>query len=548
MRRTAAAPVLPDPSHLQRPRLAEDVVLHPPSADGTPWIVQKGSHTYLRLATDLADLMREMDGRADHAGLAEALGPRWSADLVGEAVGMLAGKGMLDDGSAPPAQRRVRFLGAHRIQLTVLRPDRLFDALRPLIGVLGSRSAIAVGLAVSVLGAGTLVLRAEDVARALGTPLPFAAYFAVAMGYLLTTCVHELSHGAVLAMFGGRPTRMGVMLFYFTPAFFCDVTDGWRLPRRDQRVAVALAGIGVQSVVAGVAALAAASLPLGPTAQSTAYVFAATTYVACLMNLLPFIKLDGYLALMSHLDLPHLREKAMGDARSWLGATLFGARRRRDLPQWWWAVPFGLASMAMPVYIVVTLLLVLADLLLGLGTAGAAAVLVVAGGALAYVLVGGARLQREALAAHAPRWRTWTVSAGLLLTAAAAAAVVPVPASVQGGYVVHEGQAYVVLPSRAGDVTVGDPVELYRMGLVTSTEVGRATVAGTEPVTVQAPIEAFLPITAEGLTLPAAGYPVTIDGPLPEHAGSARVALGTVPGWRWLTDTYLAPLGIGGAQ
>lgn len=34
-----------------------------------------------------------------------------------------------------------------------------------------------------------------------------------------------------------RPSRMGVMLFYLLPAFFCDVSDGWRLPDKAHELA-----------------------------------------------------------------------------------------------------------------------------------------------------------------------------------------------------------------------------------------------------------------------------------------------------------------------
>ncbi|PYF98934.1 putative peptide zinc metalloprotease protein [Georgenia satyanarayanai] len=531
-----------DPVHLDRPRLAEDVVLHPPAEQDAPWILQKGTHQYIRIGEDLAALSRALDGAADHASLAGALGPRWTPALVGQAVGQLADKGMIADGRPPARRRRVRVLGPHRIQLTLLHPERLLAVLRPVAAVAGHRLSLGAGALVVLAGLVALVTLRSDVSLAMGSPLPLVGYLAVGVGFLLTTCVHELAHGAVLTALGGRPTRMGVMLFYFTPAFFCDVTDGWRLPRRHQRVVVALAGIAVQLVVGGLAALAAVVAPLE--ARQTLLVFAVLTYVACVMNLLPFIKLDGYLALMSALDVPHLREKAMADARSWLASTFLGARRERSLPQLSWAVPFGLGCMGMPVYIVGTLLLVLSDMLLGLGIVGATALLLVAGGGVAYVVVGLVRLGRQARRCGAPVGRTAAVSIGTAAAVVVAGAVVQVPVTVNGGYVVHDGAAHLVLMNGADDVGAGADVALVRRGLLTSHTLTSAelTAEGARPV--PTPFEAFLPVAGTDVSVPLPGRPLSVAELPPERVGGAVVDLGMLPLWGWLAHTYLEPMGL----
>ena len=532
-----------DPACLARPGLATDVVVHAPAQEGMPWILQKGTHQYLRVGQDLADLARRLDGTTDHETLARSLGPRWSAELVGQAVTQLAGKGIIDDGSAPARRRRVRFMGVHRIQLTLLHPERLLAVLRPVIAVAGHRAVLALAALIAVGGLGALVVLGQEVTLALGTPMHLAGYLAIGIGFLLTTCIHELAHGAVLTAFGGRPTRMGVMLFYFTPAFFCDVTDGWRLPRRQQRVAVALAGIAVQAVVGGITALVALA-PVPADVRQTLIVFAVLTYVACVMNLLPFIKLDGYLALMSHLDIPHLREKAMADARTWLAQVLFGARRERELPQLWWAVPFGLMSQAMPMYIVLTLLLIVTDLLLGLGAVGAGALLLIVGGALAYVVLGLVRLVGLARTVGAGRGRLTAVTGVLAAGAVALGALVPVPVTTNGGYVLDDGEAYLVLPSRTADLRVGEAVELHRRGVVTSTPSGAGTVAETSQTPVPTPPEAFLPVSGTGIAIDLPGYRLALDEPPVDAVGTATVFHESVPLWAWLAGTYLAPLGI----
>lgn len=535
-----------DPTLLARPRLAADVILHAPTEDAAaPWIVQKGPRTYIRIGADFAGLIQVLDGSLDHDGLSRALGPAWSPAVVTDAVSQLAQRGLLEDGverAGPPG--RVTFKGPHRIQLTLLHPERLLTALRPVIAVLTSRAARTAGVAIASLGLVALAFLVGDLRRAMGSPLPIGSYAAIGIAFFLTTCVHELAHGGLLSSYGGRPSRMGVMLFYFTPAFFCDVTDGWRLAHSRQRVQVALVGIAVQSVVGGAAALVAVVVR-GQVLQDTLLVFAVSTYVACAVNLLPFVKLDGYLALMSHLDIPHLREKAILAARRWIGTVLFGAEPEHPLPGLRWAVPFGLGCIAMPVYIVGTVLLLLFDLLTALGIAGTVVVLLVAGGVVAYALRGFLRIAREARVGGAPMWRLSIVSIATLGLLVAAGGLVTVPDSVNGGYVVSGGSTYFVLTSEAREVPIRAEVELLRSGLLTSSIVGRAAVASGDVSYVPAPTDAFLPISLSGVELEVPAYRLTVQQQPPDRAGSARLVRGSLPVWSWLAATYLRPLGNG---
>ncbi len=141
----------------------------------------------------------------------------------------------------------------------------------------------------------------------------------------LATLFHEAAHGLTLTRLGGRPRRAGFMLFYLTPAFFVDVTDGWRLADRRHRVAIALAGPAVHATAAAVAMLAALGLPAS-TARETLLLLAISCTVVVLVNLIPFVRFDGYIALMSALDEPNLRGGRSATARASSPASCSAAR------------------------------------------------------------------------------------------------------------------------------------------------------------------------------------------------------------------------------
>ncbi|MFI2431559.1 daptide biosynthesis intramembrane metalloprotease [Streptomyces sp. NPDC018693] len=535
-----------DPALLERPRIAANVEIHEPIEAGAPWVLQRGNHQHFRLQPDMARLVRAMDGRLDHSGLAEVLGPPWTAQHVATAVRKLAETRVLDDGK--PAERRstwFRFVPPMTLQFTLLRPERLLTRLAPLIRLLAGRASAAVAALFVLGGVLALAAMAPELDAALGRPLPFLAYFGVLFGVLATTAVHEVGHGAVLTYYGGRPSRMGFMLFYMSPAFFCDVSDGWRLSRKEQRVRVALAGIATQTVIAGAAALTA--LFLGPSdLRDAVLVFAVATYTSGVVNLLPFVKLDGYIALMSHLDVPHLRDRAMTDARRFLAGLLFGGRdRTRELDGHAWAVAFGLACMAFPLYIVAGALTLWSDLFQRLGAVGTGTVLM----AVCYLLyrlgLGYSRLVAQGRAAGAPLWRTVTATA--LLTAAAAAALVFVklPHTIAAGYVAQDrGRVELVLPSSAdlSDIRPDSAVRLYRTGLMTREQTGTASVAALTRTETTAPLSAFLPVSSTPLELPVVSLPLTVDQAPADRVGAAQVDLGELPLGEWLYTKYVAPL------
>lgn len=67
------------------------------------------------------------------------------------------------------------------------------------------------------------------------------------------------------------------------------------------------------------------------------------------VNLIPFVRFDGYIALMSALDEPNLRSRTMRDGADFLTRLLFGGQPSGRSVNTWWSVPFGVASLIAPV-------------------------------------------------------------------------------------------------------------------------------------------------------------------------------------------------------
>jgi putative peptide zinc metalloprotease protein len=532
---------LPD-DYTRQPRLAPSAEVHPPIDGQGHWVLQHGSR-YVRINERVAELVDVLDGERDHEALADRLGSGWSTERVGSAISQLDSLKLLDDGETPPPKIAPRFqiVPPMTFQLTVLRPGRAMQALRPVFARLFSKGAVAAGALCVLLGVVALVAQHQAVATTLNSPMSALTFTGVLFALLFGVSLHELGHAAVLIRYGGKPSRIGVMLFYLMPAFFCDVSDAWRLPDRKQRVHTALAGPAVQTSLAAVSALVAWPLDDGA-AKTCLLFFAISSYATGLLNLTPFIKLDGYIALMSHVDTPYLRDKSMADARRTMARLLFGGTYKRELPTRW-TILYGLGCLAFPLYFITTALGTWVDTMQRVGWIG----LLLASSVISYALYllarGGVRLAAEVKAAGVSRVRVVAVSAALL-AAGVGALFLPIQQTLAAAYVTDASGTRLVLPQGSADQLVreGQQVTLRTNGLIMNDDVATARVGPTPAQPADVSVSAFFPIDmGSAVGMPATAFALDLDrAPSPAN-GTAEVAVGEVPLWKSLHRTYVLP-------
>ena len=166
--------------------------------------------------------------------------------------------------------------------------------------------------ALVVLAVALALANWPDIRRELGDLYRFNALIYAWFILLLTTSAHELAHGLTCKHFGGQVREMGVMLIYFQPALYCNVTDAWLFPEKAKRLWVTFAGAYLDIVLWAVALLMWRATEADTWVHFTALVVMATSGVRTLFNLNPLIKLDGYYLLSDGLEIPNLRARASG--------------------------------------------------------------------------------------------------------------------------------------------------------------------------------------------------------------------------------------------
>jgi putative peptide zinc metalloprotease protein len=470
----------------ERPRRHLDALIEEGPPGEAFFVVSDARRSiYLRLKAPQARFLESLDGERAVEEISAAPG-ELDARLVVPLLARFTQLGLLD-GTEPmrsEAQaKRVRTGDKTRLQYTLADPDGLLDRLLPLIRALGSPAGLAAATLVCAVALVVFATRADLAALTgdyVADPLVIGT---VILATLATVMLHELGHAGAVKYHGGHVHRLGFMLFYLAPAMFCDTSDSWRFPRRAQRAAVSLAGIGVQLVVTALVVLLLA-LPLGDwlTAWITLYAF--INFGMCMLNAVPFVKLDGYWTLVAVSDRPNLRAESTGLVREHVRRAIFGLRRPlQPLPVPWAHFVFGLACLLFAPLLVSVVVLRYQGWALQLGWIGASCWLLLA---MLVVMAPCHGLATAVRGAWAERPAAGARGVALIAVLAAALVgglwLVPVRLTVEGDFNrTGPRTVQVELPeARSASVRVGDRVALDDGSFAAPKPVGDGTVVALD--------------------------------------------------------------------
>ena len=204
------------------------------------------------------------------------------------------------------------------LRLFSLNPERVFRLLLPKVEWCFT-PAFNLFAALAILSG--IVLSSLNAEELTGELLSLVSLRGLVMMWLViavVVTVHEFAHGLTCCHFGGKVQSMGFMLIYFSPAFYCDVSDAWMFPTRRQRMWVTFAGGYIQLLIWGLAMIAWRILAQDTLASEILLIVIVFSGFQTLFNFNPLIKLDGYYMLSDYLEIPNLRDKAFRALRAWL--------------------------------------------------------------------------------------------------------------------------------------------------------------------------------------------------------------------------------------
>jgi putative peptide zinc metalloprotease protein len=196
------------------------------------------------------------------------------------------------------------------IRLKVLDPDRLLERLVRVSGFLFTPYFVASSALLILIAAGLTIDNWSEISQdfqRLSLPHTLALAW---LTVLTVSTLHEFAHGLTCKHFGGEVREMGVMLIYFQPAFYCNVSDAWLFAEKGKRLWVSFAGTYLEIFLWALATLAWRMTEPESILRFPALVVMATSGIKTLFNLNPLIKLDGYYFLSDYLEVPNLRSRA----------------------------------------------------------------------------------------------------------------------------------------------------------------------------------------------------------------------------------------------
>jgi putative peptide zinc metalloprotease protein len=307
------------------PRIAADVeIAEQRDGDRTAFVINSPSvGRYLLLRTAEYRALRLLDANLTPAAVCDEYMRRHGGTLRIptltkfltrlDEVGILAGgraERLRPQGQHTPAQFYTRF--------RLFNPDPLFTRLVGALGWVWTMPFFVVSLLLILMATLLALMNRAEISHYGGYILR-EHFITVLVAGLLVGIMHEFAHGLTCKAFGGRATEVGVlMIYYFLPALYCDVSGIHLIPQRGRRLWVIAAGVYWQLLAGTLALLAWMTLaPYTPLAD-LAFCFFLGSVMDVAFNGNPLIKLDGYYFLSQWLRLPNLMDRA----REWWRGSL----------------------------------------------------------------------------------------------------------------------------------------------------------------------------------------------------------------------------------
>jgi putative peptide zinc metalloprotease protein len=228
-------------------------------------------------------------------------------------------------------------------------PDALLSRVLPWVGFMFRPGVVAACLA-SIVAIEVWVLAHLGELRGAawrGASLPLS--WPLFIGLLLSIAVlHEGAHGLACKYYGGKVKDVGVMWRYLYLFPYCKLDHIILFHNRRHRVYVAAAGTYVGLLMLVPFAFVWWAAPEGSLAAAVSAKMLTFYNLLTLINLFPFVQLDGYFMLSHALGMLELRQESHGFVRKAAAHRLLGRGEgvagygRRERRVYW---VFGITSM-----------------------------------------------------------------------------------------------------------------------------------------------------------------------------------------------------------
>ncbi|MCK9175850.1 MAG: efflux RND transporter periplasmic adaptor subunit [Desulforhopalus sp.] len=210
------------------------------------------------------------------------------------------------------------------IRIPVIRPARFLNKMAPIVAFLYTRFFFILVM-VAALAAMYLISRQWEIFSH-----SFTAYRSLE-GIVIVGCaipmakiIHEFGHAFTAHRYGCRIPTIGFAFVVLLPMLYTDTNEAWKLTSHTKRLAIGVAGIAAEMLLALAALWVWLLLDEGPM-RSVAFILATSTWIMTIgLNISPFMRFDGYFILSDLVQIPNLHHRSDAFGRWWLREWLFG--------------------------------------------------------------------------------------------------------------------------------------------------------------------------------------------------------------------------------
>lgn len=209
-------------------------------------------------------------------------------------------------------------------RVPLIQPDKFLKRTLPYVLPLASKTAFYIYFVLTLIGIYFLMQRFDDFLHTFSYFFSFEGIIVYGLTITLIKVIHEFAHAYTAAYYHIHVPNMGAAFMVLWPVLYTNVTDSWKLAKRSQRLAISIAGIVSELVLAGLSTLGWAITPPG-ILHSIFFIIASITWITTLLiNLNPAMRWDGYYLLSDLWGIDNLQSRAFAMTRWKMRSVILG--------------------------------------------------------------------------------------------------------------------------------------------------------------------------------------------------------------------------------
>ena len=157
------------------------------------------------------------------------------------------------------------------------------------------------------------------ICKLLFRPPRFAIGFLIAIS--ITKIFHEFGHAVACRRMGASCNEGGLMLLFFAPCLYCDVSDARIIEKTSKRTIVMLGGVYFELILATIAVLLWANCDSLLMRNFLLNISIVASISTILVNLNPLMKFDGYYVFSEVVGIQNLSGKSQLAVRNFFSVT-----------------------------------------------------------------------------------------------------------------------------------------------------------------------------------------------------------------------------------